>query len=80
MSRRSRRLALALVAPLLLTALAACGDDSGGDDPAGAGLESLTVEGDVGSSPEVTFDGQVSVSETETETLITGEGERDRGR
>jgi peptidylprolyl isomerase len=74
-SRRSRRLALALVAPLLLTALAACGDDTGNDVPEGAGLESLMVEGEVGSSPEVTFDGQVSVSEIETETLITGEGD-----
>ena len=75
MSRRSR-LALALVTPLLLTALAACGDDSGSDDGTeGAGLESLTVEGDVGTSPEVTFDGQVSVSEVETETLVTGEGD-----
>jgi peptidylprolyl isomerase len=74
-SRRSRRLALALVAPLLLTALAACGDDTGNDVPEGAGLESVTVEGEVGTSPEVTFDGQVSVSEIETETLITGEGD-----
>ena len=76
MSRRSRRLALALVAPLLLTALAACGDDTGGDDGiSGAGLESLTVEGDIGTSPKVTFDGQVSVSKVETETLITGDGD-----
>jgi peptidylprolyl isomerase len=77
-SRRStpvrRRLALALVAPVLLAALAACGDDSGGDDPAGAGLDSLTVKGEVGSSPEVTFDGQVSVSTTQIKTLITGDG------
>ena len=75
MSRRTR-LALALVTPLLLTALAACGDDSGSDDGTdGAGLESLTVEGDVGTSPEVTFDGQVSVSKVETKTLVTGEGD-----
>jgi peptidylprolyl isomerase len=75
-SRRSR-LALALVTPLLLTALAACGDGSGTDDGTeGAGLESLTVEGDVGTSPEVTFDGQVSVSEVETETLVTGDGDK----
>ena len=75
MSRPSR-LALALVAPLLLTALVACGDDTGGDDGTeGAGLESLTVEGDVGTSPKVTFDGQVSVSKIETETLVTGNGD-----
>ena len=79
MSRRSttrwRPLAFALVAPLLLTALAACGDDSGGDDQPAAGLESLTVEGEVGSSPKVTFDGQVSVAKIETKTLVTGEGD-----
>jgi peptidylprolyl isomerase len=74
-SRRSRRLALALVAPLLLTTLAACGDDTGNDVLEGAGLESLTVEGEIGTSPKVTFDGQVSVSKVETETLITGEGD-----
>jgi peptidylprolyl isomerase len=73
---RPSRLALALVAPLLLTALIACGDDTGGDDGTeGAGLESLTVEGDVGTSPKVTFDGQVSVSKIETETLVTGNGD-----
>ena len=72
---RSTRLALALVTPLLLTALAACGDDTGGDDtPTGGGLDSLTVEGDLGTSPEVTFDGQVEVSKIETKTLITGDG------
>jgi peptidylprolyl isomerase len=79
--RSTRRLAFArvLVAPLLLalltTGLAACGDDTGGDDAsAGAGLESLTVEGDIGTSPEVSFDGQVEVSKIETKTLITGDG------
>ena len=74
MSRRSR-LALALVLPLLLTGLASCGDDSGGgDEQSGAGLDSLTVEGEIGTAPEVTFDGPVSVSEVETKTLITGDG------
>ena len=78
MSRRShtfRRLALALVAPLLVAGLAACGDDSGNDEQPGAGLDSLTVEGEVGSGTEVTFDGQISVSKTETEVLVTGDGD-----
>ena len=69
-----------LVAPLLValltTGLAACGDDTGGDEGTeGAGLESLTVEGEVGTSPKVTFDGQVSVSKIETQTLVTGDGD-----
>ena len=75
MSRRSQTGACA-GHPAPAHRLAACGDDSGSDDGTeGAGLESLTVEGDVGTAPEVTFDGQVSVSEVETETLITGEGD-----
>ena len=69
---RSRRLVLALVAPLLLI-LAACGDDSS-DAASGAGLDSVTIEGDVGTAPKVTFNGQVSVNKTETKTLVTGDG------
>ncbi len=76
MSRSTRRLALALAVPLLLTALVACGEDSGDDAASAGGLDTVTVEGDVGSAPEVTFDGQVEVSEIETETLITGDGEK----
>jgi len=74
-SRSTRRLALALAAPFLLTALVACGDDTGDASSAG-GLDTVTVEGDVGSAPKVTFDGQVEVSKIETETLITGDGEK----
>ena len=74
MSRSTRRLALALAAPLLLTALVACGDDTGDASSAG-GLDTVTVEGNVGSAPKVTFDGQVEVSEIETDTVITGDGE-----
>ncbi len=73
-SRRSRLLVLAIVAPLLLTALAACGDDDGDGVPAGAGIESLKVEGELGTAPEVTWGGQVSVTEIESETLVEGDG------
>jgi len=70
---RTSRLALAAIVPLLLT-LVACGDDSG-EDSTGGGLDSVTIEGDVGSAPKVTWDGQVSVSKVETKTLVTGDGE-----
>ncbi len=73
-STSGRRLALALVTPLLLTALAACGGDDGGNAQSGAGIDSLKVEGDVGSEPNVTWDGQVSVSKIESDTLIEGDG------
>jgi peptidylprolyl isomerase len=77
---RSRRLALTrvLAAPLLLSlltmGLAACGDDTGADAASGGGLDTVTIEGDIGSSPKVTFDGRVEVSKVETKTLITGDG------
>jgi FKBP-type peptidyl-prolyl cis-trans isomerase len=77
---RFRRLALTrvLAAPLLLSLLtmgrAACGDDTGADAASGGGLDTVTIEGDIGSSPKVTFDGRVEVSKVETKTLITGDG------
>ena len=75
MSRNARRLVLGLVAPLLLTSLAACGDDDGGTDAAsGGGLDTVKIEGDVGTAPKVTWDGRVDVSKVETKTLITGDG------
>ena len=74
MRRPTRRLALALVAPVLLT-LAACGGDTGDSEASsGSGLDSVTIEGDVGSAPTVTFDGPVSVDKTETKTIIKGDG------
>jgi peptidylprolyl isomerase len=69
---RPARLVLLAVVPLLLT-LAACGDDSG-DDSAGLGLDSVKIEGDVGSSPKVTWGGQLSITKLETDTLVTGDG------
>jgi peptidylprolyl isomerase len=77
---RFRRLALTrvLAAPLLLSlltrGLAACGDDTGADAASGGALATVTIEGDIGSSPKVTFDGRVEVSKVETKTLITGDG------
>jgi peptidylprolyl isomerase len=79
--RNARRLALThvLVAPLLLAlltlGLAGCGDDDGATDAAsGGGLDTVKIEGDVGSSPKVTWHGRVDVSKVETKTLITGDG------
>lgn len=80
MSRTTRRLARTrvLVAPLLLAllipGLAACGDDSGTDAASGGGLDTVTIEGDIGTAPKVTFDGKVDVSKVETKTLVTGDG------
>ena len=71
MLRRLLPLPLAL---LLAATLVACGDDSSDDGSGGSGsssaaLDNLTIEGEVGSQPEVTFDGEVQADEV-----------RDRGR
>jgi peptidylprolyl isomerase len=64
-----------LLLALLTLGLAACGDDDGGTDAAaGGGLDTVKIEGDLGTSPKVTFDGRVDVSKVETKTLITGDG------
>ena len=76
MLRRLLPLPLAL---LLSATLVACGDDSGDDGSGGsassAALDNLTIEGEVGSQPEVTFEGEVQADEVETEVVSEGDGE-----
>ena len=76
-SRRTRRV-LPLVLPLLLVGLGvACvrrrrlrrATTPSGD------LSSVTIKGDVGTDPEVTFDGKVEVDKTTTEVITEGDGE-----
>ena len=40
----------------------------------GEGLSAVTVSGDFGEEPEVTWDEQMDVDELESETLVTGDG------
>ena len=71
-----RQAALSGVLALSLLGLTACG--SGSSDAGGEGsatLSSITVEGEQGKAPEVTFDGRLDATLTETETLIEGDGE-----
>ncbi|HEX5861746.1 MAG TPA: FKBP-type peptidyl-prolyl cis-trans isomerase [Nocardioides sp.] len=72
--RRTRRVLPFLLVGTLGLGLASCGDDdgSGGTDNT---LESVQVEGEVGTAPEVTFDRQLSASEVTTEVVIEGDGE-----
>ncbi len=77
MLRRLLPLPLAL---LLAATLVACGDDSsdggsGGSGSSSSALDNLTIEGEVGSQPEVTFDGEVQADEVETEVVSEGDGE-----
>lgn len=75
MLRRLRRPA-ALAAPLLLLAsfATACGDENtleaGGRDR----LDAVEISGEVGSSPEVTWQSQMRAGEAETEVVTVGDG------
>ena len=71
--RRTRRVLPFLLAATLGLSLASCGDDEGGSS-ADTSLESVQVEGELGTAPEVTFDGQLDASETTSEVIIEGDG------
>lgn len=65
-----RRLVVTLgTLSLLLVGLTACGDDDGSGNTG-----SVTVAGDFGKAPKVTYDGQVDVTSTETKVLTEGDG------
>jgi peptidylprolyl isomerase len=72
---RVRSAALSGVLVLSLLGLAACGSGSSDSESGGAPLSSVTIEGDQGVEPEVTFDGQLDGSKAETEVLIEGDGD-----
>jgi peptidylprolyl isomerase len=55
--------------------LAACGSGSSDAEEGGASLSSVTIEGEQGSEPKVTFDGRLDGSQEETEVLVEGDGE-----
>ena len=71
---RVRSAALSSVLALSLLGLAACGSESSDSEAGGAPLSSVTIEGEHGEEPKVTFDGRLDPSETETEVLIEGDG------
>ena len=80
-ARRSRRLPALLIAlGVLVGGLAACGDDEPAV-PEGAedGLSAVEVSGDPGEEPEVAFDAEMGVTETESDTLVEGDGEEVEG-
>lgn len=71
---RSRQAAAGSLLVLSLLGLTACGSD--GADPApGAGLDSVTIEGDQGKVPKVTFDGRLDPAQGGTKVLVEGDGE-----
>lgn len=70
---RARSAALSGLLSLSLLGLAACGSQSSESEP-GAGLESVTIDGEVGKKPKVTFDGRLDGEPAETKVLIEGDG------
>lgn len=79
MSRRLRRLPAALLPLVLATTLVACGSDDSSDGDTGSSssdsLHGITISGDLGSAPEVKWDGKLDVDETETTVVTEGDGE-----
>ena len=76
MIRRALTLLLAL---MLGVALAACGDDSaeprGETSGGGSSLEAIAIEGDLGSDPKVTWDGELSAGDVESKLISEGDGD-----
>lgn len=62
---------------MLATTLVACGSDSEGGDTGGGddALHGITITGDIGTAPEVEWDGKLDVDETETTVVSEGDGE-----
>ena len=76
MPRRLRRVLPLLLSVLLGLALSSCGDDDGtSGSSSSSGLDSVSIEGDPGKEPEVTFDGKLEVDDITTEVLTEGDGE-----
>jgi peptidylprolyl isomerase len=62
--------------PLVLAGtLAACGDDDGGSGGSDDALHGITISGDVGSAPEVKWDGKLEAGKTETTVVTKGDGD-----
>ncbi len=74
---RRRLVALTVVPLLLLSSLAACGEDSSGGgetDSAEQPIAGLEVSGEYGAAPEVSVEEPLDVEETQSEVLVEGDG------
>jgi FKBP-type peptidyl-prolyl cis-trans isomerase len=66
----------------MVAALASCGGDDGGgtggptDGSSASGLAAVTIEGDAGEAPKVTWKSQMSADEIGTKTLTDGDGDK----
>ncbi|MCD4535326.1 FKBP-type peptidyl-prolyl cis-trans isomerase [Nocardioides sp. cx-169] len=74
MLSRRRRAATLAVSALLLSVLAACGDDSAEDADGLEGLAAVEISGEYGEEPEVTWKDKLVADEVEMEVLSEGDG------
>jgi len=74
-STRTRLVAASGVLVLTGLSLTACGSDDGSGSEVVGGLDSVTISGDVGKAPKVTWDGQVGPDDIETEVVSEGDGD-----
>lgn len=72
-SRRARLAAVSGVLLLSSAGLAACGEDD--STAAGAGLDAITVDGEPGKEPKVSFEDEVTPDGIESTVLVEGDGE-----
>ncbi|WP_134739227.1 FKBP-type peptidyl-prolyl cis-trans isomerase [Nocardioides sp. 503] len=76
MLSRRRPAATLAVSVVLLSALAACGDDTA-DEPEGLdGLAAVEISGDYGKEPEVTWKDQMTAEDVDVKVLSEGDGEK----
>ena len=69
-----RRLSLFLAPALLCASLTACGEEPAPAEPTKERLDAVTIAGEVGQEPEVTWASQMTAGKVESETLVTGDG------
>jgi peptidylprolyl isomerase len=73
-SRRSRRALPLLLSVLLTLGATSCGEDDNAGSESDA-LDKVTIEGEAGSKPEVTIEGNTETDEITTEVISEGDGE-----
>ncbi len=69
-----RRVLVLVLTSVFVAALSACG--SGTPDPAPTGISLVSVEGNPGKKPKVTFDKPFNTTKTESKVLTKGKGEK----
>jgi peptidylprolyl isomerase len=73
--RRTRLRLLPVVLVATLVALAGCGgDNSSSASSSDNALDAVTITGDVGTAPDVTWDSKMTATDVQNTTLTTGDG------